>query len=236
MNIQKLAVATAGVLGFVAAPAFANIGDTITYKFDLPATASFSSGYPVVAELKLTETASGVVTFELIPNWVSPGFSHNNSTVNHLEFVYQGPASPTFAQPLVHGADIKAFTYHNKSNMDSGYKSDHQHISIDWFAHNKANRFDDTPYTNSIWTISGAGVDITDFTGTVAHHTAGKPDPIFGIISVDPYSLKNPHPTPSNWVSSQVSPVSPVPEPETYAMLLIGLGLIGFFARSKKTV
>ena len=28
--------------------------------------------------------------------------------------------------------------------------------------------------------------------------------------------------------------VSPVPEPQTYAMLLVGLGLIGFMARSKK--
>ncbi|MBX3616070.1 MAG: PEP-CTERM sorting domain-containing protein [Nitrosomonas sp.] len=111
--------------------------------------------------------------------------------------------------------------------MDSGYKSDAQYISIDWFKPNQAQRFDGD-YANSIWTISGAGVDITDFTGTLAHHTAGKPDPISGIISVDPYALTDLHPTPSNWVTS------PVPEPETYAMLLVGLGLLGFTLRNKK--
>ena len=28
---------------------------------------------------------------------------------------------------------------------------------------------------------------------------------------------------------------SPIPEPETYAMLLAGLGLLGFIARRRKT-
>ena len=229
--MKKIAVVTALLMSASAAPAFAGIGDTVTFKFDLPATASFSSGYPTVAELKLTETASGVVTFELIPNWSSPGFKDPaDSTVNHLEFVYQGPASPTFAQPAIHGADIKTFTYHTNPNMDAGYKSDDQYISIDWFKPNDAERFDGD-YANSIWTISGTGVDITDFTGTLAHPDAPKPDPIFGIISVDPYALKDLKPTPSNWVAS---PVSPVPEPETYAMLLVGLGLLGFSLRNKK--
>ncbi|MCG7757694.1 MAG: FxDxF family PEP-CTERM protein [Nitrosomonas sp.] len=225
----KLTIMAASLLSIVAAPSFASVGDTATYKFDLPATSSFSSGYPIVAELKITETASGVVTFELTPNWASPGFSHNDSTVNRLDFVYQGPAltAANFSQPAVHGADIDKFSYKTNPNMDSSYKSDDQHIVIDWFAHNKSNRFDDTPYTNSIWTISGTGVDITDFTGTRATTTSGKPDPIFGIISVDPYSLKDLHPTPSNWVSA-------VPEPETYAMLLAGLGLLGFMARRRK--
>jgi hypothetical protein len=30
--------------------------------------------------------------------------------------------------------------------------------------------------------------------------------------------------------------ISPIPEPETYAMLLVGLGLLGFIARRRKTV
>jgi len=226
---KKLAVVTASLLGILAAPAFANVGDTATYKFDLPATSSFSSGYPIVAELKITETALGVVTFELIPNWTSPGF-HSDSIVNRLDFVYQGLAltAANFSQPSTHGADIAKFTYNSGSNMDSGYKSDDQHIEIDWHTDKKdLNRFDNT-HTNSIWTISGTGVDITDFTGTQATHTAGKPQPVFGIISVNPYSLTDPHSTSSNWVSA-------VPEPETYAMLLIGLGLIGFTLRNQKS-
>ncbi len=31
-----------------------------------------------------------------------------------------------------------------------------------------------------------------------------------------------------------LSPAAPVPEPQTYAMLLIGLGLIGFMARRRE--
>jgi hypothetical protein len=89
---KKLAIITASILSIIAAPSFASVGDTATYKFDLPATSSFGSGYPTVAELKITETAIGVVTFELTPNWASPGFSHNDSTVNRLDLVYQGPA------------------------------------------------------------------------------------------------------------------------------------------------
>jgi hypothetical protein len=36
------------------------------------------------------------------------------------------------------------------------------------------------------------------------------------------------------WISSNT--VAPVPEPETYAMLLAGLGLIGFTARRRKNL
>lgn len=226
---KKLAIMTASLLVIGAAPAFANVGDTATYKFDLPAVPSFSSGYPVVADLKITETALGVVTFELTPNWLSPGF-HADSRVDRLDFVYQGPAltAANFSQPTIHGADIKTYSYQtNPNNMDAAYKSDDQHIVIDWYSKNDPNRFDNN-YTNSIWTISGAGVDITDFTGTKATTTSGMPTPIFGIISVAPYSLTDPHPTPANWVSA-------VPEPETYAMLLIGLGLIGFTLRNQKS-
>lgn len=230
MKIKKLAILIAVVMSASTAPVFASIGDTATYKFDLPSTASFTPPYPVVAELTLTEIVGGV-QFTLTPNWSSPGFANPaHSTVNHLDFVYQGPASITFAQPTVHGAGIKSFTYQNGQNMDSGYKSDSQHITIDWFPQNKAERFDGD-FANSIWTISGTSVDLTDFTGTQAHHNAGKPDPVFGIISVDPYALKDMHPTPSNWVSGITSPV---PEPETYAMLLVGLGLVGFSLRKQK--
>ncbi|MFZ2162853.1 MAG: PEP-CTERM sorting domain-containing protein [Sideroxyarcus sp.] len=36
------------------------------------------------------------------------------------------------------------------------------------------------------------------------------------------------------WMTSEISVVSPVPESKTYAMLLVGLGLIGFMARRRK--
>ena len=37
-----------------------------------------------------------------------------------------------------------------------------------------------------------------------------------------------------HWSLTEATPVSAVPEPETYAMLLVGLGLIGFSARRRK--
>lgn len=226
MKIQKLAILSSIVMSIFAAPAFANIGDTATYKFDLPSTALASQNppYPLVATLTLTEVAGGV-DFLLTPNWGgSAGFS-TNSHIERIDYVYQGPASPTFT--FLSGAPIDTFSYEtNQNNLDSGYKTDDQHINIGFFTSNTASRFDDD-WSNSSWNVSGAGVDLTDFTGTQA--TSGpKPSPIFGVISVSPYSLTDPHPTPSNWVTS------PVPEPETYAMLLTGLGLLGFMARRRK--
>ncbi|MDO8414295.1 MAG: FxDxF family PEP-CTERM protein [Gallionellaceae bacterium] len=35
--------------------------------------------------------------------------------------------------------------------------------------------------------------------------------------------------------SIQITPTSPIPEPDTYAMVLAGLGLLGFTARRRKT-
>ena len=62
------------------------------------------------------------------------------------------------------------------------------------------------------WHVSGLGSDPLPIDGQLALHvqaTSFKPD--------------------SAWY------ISPVPEPETYAMLLIGLGLIGFTLRNQKS-
>jgi len=213
-------------MSIFAAPAFAGIGDTATYKFDLPSTAEASQNppYPLVATLTLTEVAGGV-DFMLTPNWGgSTGFSAD-SHIERLDFVYQGSANPTFT--FLAGAPIDTFSYEtNQNNLDSGYKTDDEHINIDFFTANNASRFD-IDWASSSWNISGTGVDLIDFTGTQAI-SGPKPSPIFGVISVSPYSLDDPKPTPSNWVTS------PVPEPETYAMMLVGLGLIGFSLRNQK--
>ncbi len=224
MKITKTAKTAilAAAISVVAAPAFA---DTKTYFFDLPAASSYTSGYPTVAELTLTDISGGV-QFVLTPHWndLPTGFD-TQSIVKHLEYVYQGPALTSSSFTFLSGAPIDSFSYQTNPNMDSGYKSDAQYISVDWLDKNDADRFD-KDFASSSWTVTGTGVDLADFTGTQAWTTSGKPEPIFGIISVAPYSLTDPNPTPSNWVSA-------VPEPETYAMFLAGLGLMGFMARRR---
>jgi hypothetical protein len=72
-------------------------------------------------------------------------------------------------------------------------------------------------------------VELTSFADSLhaTHSSKNFPQPIGGIISVTAYHIDGLHPDTSNWVS-------PAPEPETYAMFMAGLGLMGFIARRRK--
>lgn len=225
MKMMKMTI-LAAAMSVVAAPAFASPGNTASFTFNLPSTAvaSQSPPYPAVATITLTEVASGV-DFVLTPNWSdsTTGFSAQ-SHIEHLEFVYKGVAFSDFTTTGSLTNPVAEVSYGDK-NMDSGYKSNGQSISVDWSTQNNSNRFD-KDFSSSSWSVNGT--HLTDFTGTQATHNS-HPSPIFGIISVDSYSLHGHEtPTPSNWVSA-------VPEPQTYAMLLAGLGLMGFMAHRRKT-
>lgn len=230
MNIETRAGPGAALLALAAllAPlgASANGGsESVVYNFDLPSTSTSSQTppYPNVGTLTLTQTATGV-QFLLSPNWTSSSGYAAQSFVERLDFVYQGPADPTVT--YVSGAQFASSTYEtNPNNMDSGYKTEDQHILINWYTGKNDDRFE--AVETSSWLVAGA--QLSDFTGTQAFSDA-KPSPVFGVISVTAYSLDGLTPTPSNWVSG----VAPIPEPETYALMLAGLGAVAFVSRRRR--
>ena len=235
MKINKLvaALVAASAMSMTAAPAFATAGDSATFKFELPAAASWSGSYPLVASLLITETATGV-DFTLTPNWSNvggAGFSPS-SHIEKLDLVYGGPSTATFTSgtgPVIAAGD---FEYHSDIHMDAGYNSNAHHMTIEWnTSHSSVNLFN-SDWLSSSWSVNSVGLDhvvLTSFADSLhaTHSSINFPQPIGGIISVTAYHIDGLHPDTSNWVS-------PAPEPETYAMFMAGLGLMGFMARRRK--
>jgi hypothetical protein len=207
---------------------------SVTWSFDLPSTSvdSQSPPYPTVATMELTQVGSDV-QFVLNPNEASPGVADPaTSFVDKVDFVYSGSALLSSSFSYGSGAAIQSFSYLTNPNMDSGYTANDQHVMVDFFDNAPSKDSADTRFSFndfSSWTIKN--VSLADFTATFATSTP-KPSPISGILSVSPYALTSIHPTPSNWVTGVA--ISPVPEPETYGMLLTGLGLVGFISRRRK--
>jgi hypothetical protein len=233
MNKLVAALVAASAMSMTAAPAFASVGDVATFNFEFPATASGSGSYPLVASLLITETATGV-DFTLTPNWSNAGGAGFNSSshIERLDLVYGGPSNATFTSllgPVIAAGD---FEYHSGSNMDAGYQSNAHHMTIEWnTSASSVNRFD-SDWASSSWSVNSVGLDhveLTSFADSLhaTHSSKNFPQPIDGIISVTAYHIDGLHPDTSNWVS-------PAPEPETYAMFMAGLGLMGFMARRRK--
>ena len=104
--------------------------------------------------------------------------------------------------------------------------------SFDWdFKANDELPYDDAGYfiAGGIWNTLASVSSVGDF-GNSAWQTFTFSTPYTGSLTFGVYNaLDNVH-------SSQlfITNVSAVPEPETYAMLLAGLGLVGFMARRRK--
>lgn len=203
--------------------AFALPAAAATWSFDLPATGldSLNEPYPNIATLTLTDVSGGV-QFVLDPNEANPGYSLDPmSVVTRLDYVYAGPALTDASFQYDSGPAIQTFSYlTNPNNVDAGYLAADEHIVIDYF-NNPQDAFQINE--TSTWTVLGTTVD--DYINTFA--TANnKPSPIYAVISVSPFSNPDNTPNPSNWVAE-------VPEPETYALMLAGLGMLGFIGRRR---
>jgi hypothetical protein len=218
MNSYLKPVAASLFLAF-AAPSMAA---TATWTFDLPATAipSQDPPYPSVTTLTLTDVSGGV-QFVLDPAETNPGYT-TDSTVNRLDYVYSGAALTDASFQYDSGAMIKTFSYETNQAMDAGYAADDQHIIVNWFTGPDSFMVSDT----STWTVLGTTLD--DFTNTFGTSNS-KPSPISAVVSVDPFHNPDMTPNPSNWVTM----TAPIPEPETYAMLLAGLGMLGFVGKRR---
>ena len=103
-------------------------------------------------------------------------------------------------------------------------------------------------WTDFHFTISGHdGVEFTDFSGSTLTGFNLEHAPISGSTNlnflgalanggstVGSFNLSMPDPGAHGSYTFHLTQVPTIPEPETYAMLLIGLGLLGFTARRKK--
>jgi hypothetical protein len=207
-----LAVMAGGWLGGAAAGA-------TTFSFGLPGTGlpSQTTSYLNVATLTLTQTADGV-QFVLDPNESNPGFG-SKSSIKRLDFVYAGAILDQNDFRIDDGVSGRFSFQRKHPGMDAGYRANDFHITVKFPSKSK-NRFD--PSETSTWTILGTTLD--DFASFAT--AKNKPDPVFSVISLSGYFLRNAKPSSSNWVA-------PVPEPGTAALLLVGLGGLAAVGRQR---
>lgn len=214
-----------GVSGLVSSQT--TLAATVFWSFDRPSTvAQTTAPYPSVALLKLEDTADGVV-FTLDPNEVNNGGFQTPppdgqwSTVDDLSFVFNDTTTGLTATDVVNlggAAQNSVVVDITDSEVESGYTNDSSTGVIQLIWQQPTGKFDVN--LTSVWRINGT--TIADNFSALATANSGKPSPIFGVISVSPFTnAPDETPNPSNWVTG------PAPVPLPAAVWLFGSALLG---------
>ncbi|WP_206171426.1 VPLPA-CTERM sorting domain-containing protein [Thiorhodococcus mannitoliphagus] len=226
------AAAIGGILTMMSAAQAA----TVTWEFNRPSTSSQNPPYDSVATLTLQDGSDGdgnFVLFTLDPNEANPGYDRNSrkpSTVNDLSFAFTASSDlASTAYEYVSGVIAKSFFGDlSDDNIESGYKSGGGTVQLTW---KRGNASDFTVDQTSVWRIRGTTIE--DNFSTLATTNSNKPSPIFGVISVDPFSHPNQTPNSSNWVTGP----NPVPLPAAawlFGSAMLGLAGIGYRRKALK--
>jgi PEP-CTERM motif len=218
-TLKPLATAALALLACLGSAQAFVLGDSITYTFNAQ---SQGNATPVFdhASLTLTQTALGV-DLTLTPNWAGGA-----NRVDQLMFVYSGDA---FSFVDGTGPGPASVGLLSSEKIDSGYVASPFVVRVDW-APSGANKFDSGMAT-STWSMNGAGVSLDDFIGS-ASTSSNKPSPAFGVLSIP--GANAPGAAGSNWVAEGYTTVQPIPEPETYALMALGLGVIAWATRRQR--
>lgn len=211
MSISKkfysLVIAGLLAIGNVSHAAVYDFGNLLTASQGYAAPNSFASA--PFSQLSATDSGGGVWTFLLTIN--------NNLFSSFGSRAFIGSMSFDFTPEPVARRPASTFIASNVGGVTSVSSTSGTGLSgltdIDFgtkFGQGASNRLSQSDWVQ--WSVSGltAGSNLTN----MYLHVQG--------IGTQGYSAKY---TPI---------VSPIPEPETYAMLLVGLGLIGFSARRKR--
>jgi hypothetical protein len=187
---------------------FSNASHAAVYDFGNYLTGYNANVTTSFAQLSATDNGSGVWSFMLSLNNNFSNYFGNKAFIGSMSFDFSPTPNSTQSAIIADSNNGVKMVGSTNGTGASGL------TEID-FGTSFGRGKDKLRGTESVaWTVSGLGSNYSSSLTNMYLHVQG--------IGVDRKSAKY---TPI---------VSPVPEPETYAMLLVGLGLVGFSARRRK--
>lgn len=202
---------------------------------------SFSLASPVLAHPRIdlhldaiisasgTPQSEPIITFENFTNGTAGVMAtisgmQGAEFLNALAFNFGGAGTPSFNH--VSGAEATVSFDRNDVTLGPVAKGGAGFDVLFDYPNAQADRFDGS-FLNSVYTITGAGVDENDFNVTNAS----------GLFAMAHIGSIGANGQASAFVGAQGDFVAPIPEAEVYAMMLAGLGLLGFvMSRRRRSV